>query len=226
MYFGNRTRPCLGVRIITTVIGRRNKKAFTYTREAKENSTESFFSFHYKKDNWRAAQVRNIGAIEGNVPLSDNDWEKVKKGGDKEIKKWINDQLKNRTCTIVLVGEKTAGRKWIKYEIERSWKLGKGVMGICIHNLKDHEGNQSQKGRNPFDDFTLGDKRFSDIVKLYDPPYKTSSKVYDYIATNIAAWVEEAIAIRKKHSNSRIMTLNISSVFDALVISGPPRSGR
>ena len=39
-----------------------------------------FYSFHYKPDNWRAAQVRNIGAIEGNNPASDNDWEAVKKG--------------------------------------------------------------------------------------------------------------------------------------------------
>ena len=31
-----------------------------------------FFSFHYKRDNWRAAQVRNIGVIEGNKTVSDN----------------------------------------------------------------------------------------------------------------------------------------------------------
>lgn len=33
-----------------------------------------FFSFHYKPDNWRAAQVRNAGVVEGNTPVSDNDW--------------------------------------------------------------------------------------------------------------------------------------------------------
>jgi hypothetical protein len=88
-----------------------------------------FYSFHYKPDNWRASQVRNIGVIEGNKPVSDNDWEKVKKGGDKAIQNWIDDQLKGRSCTIVLIGEKTAGRKWIKYEIEKSWNSGKGVLG-------------------------------------------------------------------------------------------------
>lgn len=40
-----------------------------------------FYSFHYKPDNWRASQVRNIGAVEGNKPASDNDWEEVVKGG-------------------------------------------------------------------------------------------------------------------------------------------------
>jgi hypothetical protein len=34
-----------------------------------------FFSFHYDPDKWRASQVRNMGALEGNVPCSDNDSE-------------------------------------------------------------------------------------------------------------------------------------------------------
>jgi hypothetical protein len=161
-----------------------------------------FYSFHYKPDNWRASQVRNIGVIEGNKPVSDNDWEKVKKGGDKAIQNWIDDQLKGRSCTIVLIGEKTAGRKWIKYEIEKSWNSGKGVLGIYIHNLKDSDGNQANKGRNPFDDFTMKDndkKKLSSIVKAYDPPYKTSTNVYDYISENIEEWVEEAIEIRDNY---------------------------
>lgn len=156
-----------------------------------------FYSFHYKPDNWRAAQVRNMGVIEGNSPVSDNDWEDVKKGGDAAIQKWIDDQLHGRSCTIVLIGEKTAGRKWINYEIEKSWNLGKGVFGIYIHNLKDSDGNQSDKGKNPFDDFTLDGKKLSSIVKAYNPPYSTSTNVYDYIKDNLEDWTEEAIEIRK-----------------------------
>ena len=41
----------------------------------------TFYSFHHKPDNWRASQVRNMGVIEGNRPVSDNDWEQIKKGG-------------------------------------------------------------------------------------------------------------------------------------------------
>ncbi|HBS44085.1 MAG TPA: hypothetical protein DEA91_05740, partial [Paenibacillus sp.] len=93
---------------------------------------KAFYSFHYKPDNWRASQVRNIGAIEGNSSISDNDWEEVEKGGDKAIQDWIDKQLKGRSCTIVLIGEKTAGRKWIKYEIKKSWNQSKGVLGIYI----------------------------------------------------------------------------------------------
>lgn len=158
-----------------------------------------FFSFHFNNDCWRTGQVRNIGTIEGNKPVSDNDWEEVKKKGDKEIENWIDGQLKGRSCTVVLIGEKTAGRKWIKYEIKRSWELGKGIVGIKIHNLKDSDGNQSNEGRNPFDDFTLDGKKLSEIVKVYNPPYKISTNVYKNIEDNIESWVEEAISIRDNY---------------------------
>ncbi|MEK3714049.1 TIR domain-containing protein [Paenibacillus sp. FSL R7-0333] len=160
---------------------------------------KAFYSFHYKLDNWRASQVRNIGAIEGNASISDNDWEEVKKGGDKAIQNWIDNQLKGRSCTIVLIGEETAGRKWIKYEMEKSWNQSKGVLGIYIHNLKDRDGNQSSKGKNPFDDFTLNGKKLSSIVKAYDPPYTTSVNVYNYIKENIESWVQKAIEIRNSN---------------------------
>ena len=52
-----------------------------------------FYSFHYQPDNWRAATVRSIGAIEGNKPAADNDWESVKKGGDDAIRKCIPEHL-------------------------------------------------------------------------------------------------------------------------------------
>lgn len=160
-----------------------------------------FYSFHYKPDNWRASQVRNIGKVEGNKPASDNDWETVTKGGDKAIQKWIDDQLKGRSCTIVLIGENTAGRKWIKYEIEKSWNDGKGLLGIYIHKLKNSAGEQSNKGRNPFEDFTMqrDNKKLSSIVKTYDPPYTTSKNVYDYISEHIEDWIETAIQIRNDY---------------------------
>lgn len=66
-----------------------------------------FYSFHYMPDASRASQVRNIGAIEGNKAATDNDWETVTKGGDDAIKRWIAAQMRGRSCTVVLVGEKT-----------------------------------------------------------------------------------------------------------------------
>jgi len=105
-----------------------------------------FYSFHYKPDCWRASTVRSIGAIEGNKPATDNEWEKITSAGDEAIKKWINDQMKYRSCTIVLVGSKTANRKWINYEIVKSWNDGMGVVGIYIHGLKNSQGYIAERG--------------------------------------------------------------------------------
>ena len=54
-----------------------------------------FYSFHFKNDSWRAGQVRNIGVVEGNTPVSSNDWEEVKRKGDDSIKRWIDTHGKS-----------------------------------------------------------------------------------------------------------------------------------
>lgn len=159
-----------------------------------------FYSFHYQPDNWRASQVRNIGVVKGNEPTSDNDWEQITRAGDNAIKRWINDQMKGRSCTVVLVGNKTAGRKWIKYEIKKSWNEGMGVVGIYIHGLKDRKGCTSEKGDNPFNCFEYEDKNLSSIVKCHNPPGRGSKEKYDWISKNIAALANEAVKIRNNYN--------------------------
>ena len=160
-----------------------------------------FYSFHYKPDNWRVAKVRNIGAIEGNKPASDNDWEAITGGGDKKIKEWIANQMKGRTCTVVLIGSNTSSRKWISYEISESWNNNMGVLGINIHNITDRNDKQSSKGGNPLYHVTFKEtgKRLSTIAKTYDPPRTTSKGVYSYIEDHIEDWAEEAIKIRNEN---------------------------
>lgn len=160
-----------------------------------------FYSFHYVPDNWRAAQVRNIGSIEGNAPASDNDWETVKRGGNPAIERWIESQMKYRSCTVVLVGSETADRKWINYEIVKSWNDGMGVVGIRIHGLKNADGRVSSRGSNPFGFIPYGrsGKKLSSIVKCYDPTGRNSAERYAWISKHLANAVEEAIRIRKEN---------------------------
>jgi hypothetical protein len=162
---------------------------------------KTFFSFHYIPDGWRAAQVRNAGAVEGNAPVSDNEWEEVTKGGGPAVQTWIGGQMSGKSCAIVLIGSATAGRKWIKYEIEKAWNDGKGVGGVYIHRLKNADGLRSTKGRNPFDDITMkrDSRTLSSTIKTYDPVGQTSTDVYDTITTNLPSWVEEAITIRNNY---------------------------
>jgi len=157
-----------------------------------------FYSFHFKPDNLRASQVREMGSIEGNAPVSDNAWETITNGGEQAIEQRIDEQMSGKSCAIVLIGTNTAGRKWINHEIIKAWDGKKGVLGIHIHNLKDTEQKQVSKGGNPFDHITLGTngQKLSTVVKSYDPPHTDSTDVYRYIKTNLADWVETAIRIR------------------------------
>lgn len=149
-----------------------------------------FLSFHYKPDCWRVSQVRQIGTIEEQPLLDANDWEAIKKKGDGAIEKWIADNMKGKDCLVVLVGEKTAGRRWVKHEIKKAWKDGLGVLAIHIHNLKNSAGEQATKGSNPFTGLTVDGEAVTG--KVYDPPYKISSNVYEYIKDNISTWVSDA----------------------------------
>jgi hypothetical protein len=147
-----------------------------------------FYSFHYEKDAMRAAAIRNIGVLEGNTPVSDNEWEQVKAGGDKAIEKWIDDSMKNCSCIVVLVGEETANRKWVQYEIRKAWSDGKGIVGIYIHNIKCPRSGFSQKGNNPF--VILN----STNVECFEPD---TADAYNDIAKNLERWVESAIKKRQ-----------------------------
>ncbi|WP_409420058.1 TIR domain-containing protein [Pseudaeromonas sp. ZJS20] len=158
-----------------------------------------FYSFHYQPDCQRAAQIRQIGSIEGNRPASDNDWETVTKGGEAAIKRWIANQMNGKSCTILLVGSDTANRKWINHEIVESWNSGMGIVGIYIHGIKNLAGETSTQGANPFDYITHGttNKKLSSIVKCYNPGGATSKEKYAWISQHLANAVEEAIKIRK-----------------------------
>ena len=160
-----------------------------------------FYSFHYKPDCWRASTIRSIGAIDGNRPAPDNDWETITSSGDEAIKKWISEQMKYRSCTVVLVGNKTADRKWINHEIVKSWNNKMGVVGIYIHGIKNSQGFITEKGNNPFDYIPYGDsgKKFSAIVKCYNPAGVNSKERYDWISRNISNAVEEAVKIRNNN---------------------------
>jgi hypothetical protein len=107
-----------------------------------------FFSFKYE-DVWRAMIVRNSWITQtreaaGFVDAAD--FEKLKRQGDAAIKAWIDGQLKGTSVTVVLVGNKTAASRWVKYEIEMSKYLGHGLLGIDISKIKDVNGRTSQLG--------------------------------------------------------------------------------
>lgn len=156
-----------------------------------------FLSFHYDNDVRRVAQIKQMGALEGQPLLHANKWEEIKRRGDEAIKRWINDHMRDAECVIVLIGSQTAGRRWVRYEIEKAWGDRKGLMGVYIHNLKDPQTGKSSKGRNPFTGITvIANSQIVDlscIVRVYDPD---PNDAYNDIANNIENWISRAIAER------------------------------
>ena len=52
------------------------------------------------------------------------------------MQKWIDEQMKGTSVTVVLIGAETSTRPHVGYEIAESHKKGNGMLGIYIHNIK------------------------------------------------------------------------------------------
>jgi hypothetical protein len=150
-----------------------------------------FFSFHYDRDVRRVVQVRNSWVVRSKgdaQPFYDKaDWETVKRKTG--IEKWIEGQLNGTSVTVVLIGSGTYNRPWVRHEIKRSYELGKGILGIYIHNVKDPQLGTDSKGMNPLDYWEI--TRNGSKVPL-SSLYKTYDWVRDDGYTNLASWIETA----------------------------------
>jgi hypothetical protein len=155
-----------------------------------------FFSFHYERDSWRAAQVRNSNitqSIKGYVDKAE--WEEIKRKGDKIIKDWIGEQMKGTSVTVVLIGKETANRKWVKHEIEKSIEKGNGLLGIYIHRLKNKDGEKDIRGQNPLEDFYINvDGKLKKASNYFNTYYWDIDEGYE----NFSSWIEEAASLAGK----------------------------
>ncbi|HBB86832.1 MAG TPA: TIR-like domain-containing protein [Blastocatellia bacterium] len=153
-----------------------------------------FFSFHYKRDSVRAGQIRNSNVVKNRgIETSDfidaAKWEEVQGKGDQAIKDWIASQLNGTSVTAVLIGARTAGRKWIQYEINESLKHRNGLLGIYIHNCPLFDSSCDTKGINPFDNLTL---TINGVKRKLSEIYKTYDWIDDDGRSNLGSWVEAA----------------------------------
>jgi hypothetical protein len=152
-----------------------------------------YFSFHYRQDIRRVVQVRNSWVIRSRretQPFLDKaEWETIKRRGKEAVARWVEKQLDGTSVTVVLIGAETHKRQWVNHEIKRSHELGKGLLGIHIHKVKDPQHGTDTKGPNPFDGwyFERGGRKV-----LFSSLYKTYDWVRDNGYDNFADWIEEA----------------------------------
>lgn len=136
-----------------------------------------FFSFHYRLDVWRAANVRNAGKVEATAAAGWADasiWEEAQKKGRAELGRLIQSALLGTSVTAVLIGSETASRPWVTYEIQQSVDRGNGLVGVRIHKILDQHGRRSERGSIP--------------KLLEQGGYRT----YDWDRNNFGQWVEWA----------------------------------
>lgn len=115
-----------------------------------------FFSFHYDDvKTFRANVVRNHWLTKGDRKdagfFDASIWEDAKLHGDASVKRLINTNLENTSITTVLIGSDTYKRRWVRYEIMKSYDRGNPVLGVHINSIKDKNQQTFFQGKNPFD---------------------------------------------------------------------------
>ena len=114
-----------------------------------------FFSFHYEDvKTFRANVVRNHSLLKevGTAGFFDASiWEDAELHGDDSVKRLINSNLINTSVTCVLIGSETWQRRWVRYEILKSYDRGNKLFGIHINSIRDKNNQIFTKGINPFD---------------------------------------------------------------------------
>lgn len=152
-----------------------------------------FFSFCYENDVWRANQVRNSWLTKKDQEFAGFTdaavFEEVKKGRDATIKEWIDIQLIGTSVTVVLIGSDTNNSDYIKYELRKSYEMGKGMLGIYINTLKDKNGSISTKGSNHFGEIGKDSNGKSVYFSSHYPCYYW---VADDGYVNLGSWIEAA----------------------------------
>ncbi|WOJ95780.1 TIR domain-containing protein [Congregibacter brevis] len=151
-----------------------------------------FLSFDYQVDVMRVSQIRQIGALEDKPLLSPNEWEKVQRGGDTAVEQWIDTQMKYKSCVIVLIGRRTAERRWVEHEIVKAWNEKRGLFGIHINALNCPRTGVCSQGANPFANVRLNitNEPLDKFVPVYTPdPY---APLRD-IQLNINSWIDRAV---------------------------------
>jgi hypothetical protein len=141
-----------------------------------------FFSFHYA-DIWRVNVVRNSHVVDGTAVAGFQDgslWEEAKKKGDEAVKKMIDDALDGTSVTCVLIGEKTAQRPYVAYEIEESIERGNGIFGVRIHTINGQDKKPGVWGPAPKELIAAG------------------APIYDWDKDKFGDWVEEAYKAAEK----------------------------
>src|SRR3989442_1145978 len=113
-----------------------------------------FFSFHYQdvidfranvvRQHWLTKPDReSAGFFDASI------WGSATRSGDPAIKRLINSALDGTSVTCVLAGSQTYARKWVRYEILKSFRKSTSIVTVHINSIKAKDQTTKPKGPNP-----------------------------------------------------------------------------
>jgi hypothetical protein len=128
-----------------------------------ERTRNVFISFHVADE----AQVDLLRqqARDEKYELEFRDYS-VKEPFDEKWKTNCREQIALTSCTIVMIGEDTASRESVNWEIEESYRQGKKVIGVRINKDKNYPIPKALKDHNA----PIVNWKLKDIQKELDAP--------------------------------------------------------
>lgn len=123
-----------------------------------------YFAFDYR-DVFAVNQIRRAGQFVDRAVAGFSDasqWEKLKQKDDAVVRRAIDDALVGTTVTVACVGERTATRRWVKYELNASRKRGNGLVGVYLPGGSSHT-KPAELGEAPL--YRWDSARFSSWVE-------------------------------------------------------------
>jgi hypothetical protein len=165
-----------------------------------------FFSFHYDDViNFKANVVRNHDLTKDNGRAGFFDasiWEDAELHGDEAVKKLIDSNLENTSVTCVLIGSQTWQRRWVRYEIMKSYDRGNTLLGVHINGITDKNQQTFLQGINPFKYlgfYVKNDGKLNDYQELINgswniykdlkPSYKSFDEKFLNKGYTLSEWV-------------------------------------
>ncbi len=122
------------------------------TRSAGGRLCRVYFSLDYERDFERVRRIRACASV---IPVMAvgfdglEAWCDIARRGAAAVHGSIDDALDNTVATVVCIGARTMGGKYLEYELERSLERGNGLVGIKIHDLNDANGLADPEGHVP-----------------------------------------------------------------------------
>ena len=136
-------------------IGRGHVACYLFNK-MKTTARRIYFGFDYEDvKTFRANVVRNHDVIKRDIEgvgfFDASIWEDAELHGAAAVKKLINAELENTSVTCILIGTGTWQRRWVRYEILKSYHRDNLLFGVHINSIRDKNQQTFLQGSNPFD---------------------------------------------------------------------------